>query len=477
MLLGLNETLEKVMASYRSESGDTDRRDVLDAIVNALAAGDDWYVPVDCMEEGSNETDFEEGRVLEKLPEFVKRTLTTSGEKQFLCAFTSLERVHDDGEKELLSVRYPAKDLLTEFAETGHADAFMLNPWSDDFVLSREDARTLLSMAASVSPEDVLLLRRYSLEPKAVIDTNSILASWREGWNDGDCEQERWRDVCCPIMADGRILLLFEMIDEIEERTDGQWEVTHINSHYRVLEYQLGAEGLKLIGRYRFSAQDGNVSTVFLYDGELKASIRHRGSRSETILPMIPTNDDKQFKIYENVNRIVSRKNGDIVVGYHSNMYDKYRLPLMVFDAEGAAIQHFKSEDTLFCSELCLDSEENIWFHMYPSGTIDRLIPGTSRVESHGVALQHFDSLALSDDLSRLFLGFDEYGAGSVHYILTRDRNGNYVDPVRFDFRPKDDSGEEMVPKDKYWPCSTMKSWVIIKADGRLYLYDINDEG
>ena len=74
-------------------------------------------------------------------------------------------------------------------------------------------------------------------------------------------------------------------------------------------------------------------------------------------------------------------------------------------------------------------------------------------------------------------LYFSEYGGGSVQYVMTADKNGNYVNPIRFDFRPEDGEGNVLVVKDceEFGRASTTKSWVILNADGKLYLYDIDD--
>ena len=98
-------------------------------------------------------------------------------------------------------------------------------------------------------------------------------------------------------------------------------------------------------------------------------------------------------------------------------------------------------------------------------------------IGSHRVALQGFDGMALSSDRSRLFVEFSEYEGGSIFYILTRDENGDYTKPVRFEFLPETVEGKpkEVRDYDVYGCSSTMKSWVILNADGKLSLYDIDD--
>ena len=126
----------------------------------------------------------------------------------------------------------------------------------------------------------------------------------------------------------------------------------------------------------------------------------------------------------------------------------------------------------LACRDVNLDREENVWFYLHPSSTIAQIDPERKGVNSHVVMMQGFDSFALSSDRSKLFIHFSEYEGGSVQYVLTADEDGDYFDPIRFDFRPEDGDGKRLEAKDcrAFGRMSSMKSWVILNADGRLYL-------
>ena len=310
------------------------------------------------------------------------------------------------------------------------------------------------------------------IEPQAVIDTNEILASWDEDWTD-EGDQEDWRLIAYPIMADGRILLLFEMRDEIHA---GKYDTFHVEStysHYRVLEYKMENDELCLISKYRFMAQNADVATVYLYNDELKAVISGGANNNYSVLPMVPTNDEGQFKVFGNVHRFVSNSRGDLIVGYRNNLYDKCRIPVLAFDEDGDIIGRVHDEYALNCSDINLDADENVWYHLFPSSTIDVL----GKDESHKVELSGWNCFALSTDMSKLFVSFEEYGGGSVQYILTRNKRGDYGAPIRFDFRPKDEEGMPLEAEDcdVFGAAASMKSWVILNADGRLYLYNIDE--
>ena len=210
MLKGLNEKLEKILRDYCEDESTTEWKDVMFVMTHSVAAGDMWHVPVEMIPEGMNETDYADGQLLGNLPMFVKRTIINDGNERY-CAFTSSERVRTGDSKDpVMTVAYPSNVFLEEIARDDNINGFVLNPWSDDLTLDAETVNSLLRIAARV-PEDYLRgYRAYQIEPKAIIDTEKILEEWGGGWDDQCDKEEKWELKSYPIMADGRILLLFE---------------------------------------------------------------------------------------------------------------------------------------------------------------------------------------------------------------------------------------------------------------------------
>ena len=115
MIIGMNEKLEKMMLDYQDRNEEVEFSDVMDCIVDSVAAGDTWNVPVQVIEDGMNETDFREGWILEKLPAFYKRTIRNKNDEELFCAFTNetlASKIDEDGT--YISVKYPARELLRE---------------------------------------------------------------------------------------------------------------------------------------------------------------------------------------------------------------------------------------------------------------------------------------------------------------------------------------------------------------------------
>ena len=126
MLNGLNEKLEHILSDFFNDEEGTDWADVMTIITDSVAAGDCWQVPVDAIPEGMNETDYEEGSLLEKLPACVKKTIGNSRNEMLFCAFTSPEKVSvGNSEEPVMSLPYRAKDLLAEFADSETGDGFV----------------------------------------------------------------------------------------------------------------------------------------------------------------------------------------------------------------------------------------------------------------------------------------------------------------------------------------------------------------
>ena len=477
MIVGYNEKLEDILRAFQDKDNDVDWADVMTAIVNSVAAGDDWYIPVEMMQEGMNETDYEEGWILDHIPGLIKRTIGTKTGKELMCAFTSPDKFSAVHQEEVMSVRYPAKRLLTEFSQWDSIDGLMLNPWSDDFVIDQEEAEKALAFASDISDRRKQSFRSYRLEPKAVIDTNAILRSWKKGWTDAGSGEENWELLCYPIMSDKRVLVIFEMKDEIHAGKYDSFHVENTYSHFRLLEFGEVNGKLEEIGKYRFMSQNASIGSAFLYDGKLRLAIRDWKNSSYTILPSIPVDDEKQFCVYSNIETMLSDSTGNIIVGYSKNLRDRDRLPVAFFNTEGKIVRAYHDEYALSCLDVNLDRNENVWFHLSPSSTLDRLGEDGRIDESIHLALPGFTCFALSDDLSRLFVSFSEYDGGSTQFILHKNSHGEYTDPIRFEFLPEDENGKRLEVKDSqvFGHCSSMKSWVILNADGRLYLYDIND--
>ncbi len=97
MIVGQNEKLETVLKLMADNESPVDRDDVLTVIVNSVAVGDIWTVPVDPLDDDTEAEDYPEGMLLEKIPVFVKKTLVTGKDKRFFCAFTSTEKIETDG--------------------------------------------------------------------------------------------------------------------------------------------------------------------------------------------------------------------------------------------------------------------------------------------------------------------------------------------------------------------------------------------
>ena len=81
MLVGQNERLERALELLEDDDSPVYRDDILNIIMQSVAVGDKWRVPVDFMEEDMDEPDYPDGLQLSLLPGFVKKTLETTKDK------------------------------------------------------------------------------------------------------------------------------------------------------------------------------------------------------------------------------------------------------------------------------------------------------------------------------------------------------------------------------------------------------------
>ena len=478
MIVGQIEKLEKLLGKFCDTNSSVTSNDVMTCVADSVAAEDSWFVPVDVLEDGMNKTDIGEGCGLEELPLFRKMVITNPAEESYFCAFTSEEAMNADHvEGTRISVKYKACALLRDLLVADDIKGLVINPWTDAFVVSKENAAKALEYAERMPESAVATLRSYRLDPKAVIDTNEILEAWREGWHDEDGKNEPWELVAYPIMPSGHVLLLFKMKEEIYGGRAPDLKEIHSVTFYRVLELCVENGKAEILNKYRFKAQDAHVGTVFVRDGVLSAAISVDGSEKYDVVQMVPVDDDRQFTIYRNVETAVMDSSGNIVVAYSKNLLDPARYPVMVYNSDGDVAAQYHDEQALACLDVNLDSKEQVWFHMYPSEMLDMLDQDRTRVETHRVALQSFRAFAMSTDGSKLYTAFTEYEGGSAHFVMTANQNGDYVNPIRFAFLPEDKDGNILEAKDckVFGQPSTMKSWVLLNADGVLYLYDIDD--
>ena len=346
---------------------------------------------------------------------------------------------------------------------------------AEAYWFDKEEAGKLLEAAEACNISDVTDEMYYTLDPLAVIDTDKIIEDWKSGWSESYTTEE-WKLEAYPVMPDGTVQLLFSMDDEICGGKIDALKTVHVGTYFRVLHYKLGSNGPEIINKYRFSLQDCKVGTVFIRDSRLYATVAMRNSGSYTVLQVFPGDDDDQFPIGTYIKDVVPRTDGNTVVSYFDNQNDKQKAPVSVFNAEGEVAGNYIEQLAISCKAMTMDADENIWYHCYPSGEITEIRTDNEFGESHRVELQGFNAFAFSDDKSVLVAEFSEHNSESIIFVMHQDNDGDYGAPVRFAFEPKDDDDNVIESEDcEYYGCpSICKATMLLRADGRLYWYDVN---
>ena len=192
---------------------------------------------------------------------------------------------------------------------------------------------TGMAMAGSGSEDgsEDLRARVRILEPTASIDTDGIIRGWLAEWNeDEDTRTEDWRLIAFPVLADGRVALMFEnTIYGLSMADGGEIHKTALENRYRVL--LIDAFTGDMVGKYRFHVYDGFAATVFFRNGKLYAAVSVGDDNSYTAMQVWPasaaagdysdedeTSDDveDQIELGRDVNGLAVNDSGDIIVTY-----------------------------------------------------------------------------------------------------------------------------------------------------------------
>ena len=128
----------------------------------------------------------------------------------------------------------------------------------EDSKNSSEDAEQMIpDQTQSVEPEDEEEIEPVVLKPCMSIDVLEIMNGWMNEWNEtSEICTEEWNLVAFPVLADGRVALLFESpILEYETDEEGGPHAGTLENLYRVLVFD--PKSGEQAGKYRFKVYNG----------------------------------------------------------------------------------------------------------------------------------------------------------------------------------------------------------------------------
>ena len=423
-------------------------------------------------------------------------TFVDDNGKRVMLAYTSEEQVPAEYRPSLM-LDIKAKRILKALCSDEGIEGIWINPRGDMFYLEREMAAVILLHANTVPNSEIMNKLRYDVEPKTILDIGRILASWSAGWKE-DGNMEKWSLRGYPIMADGTFLIILEMESAVHEgKLSGDFRVSHTNMYYRVYHCELlpadeydGDEEdelldseyddyvIRVINRYRFVFQDGKLNTCFIRDGKLFAAMSTRFENTDcSVLQLYPNDDSVQYTIFSDIETVLAKSDGTIAVAYHSTMWNVDKAPIIFFDSAGEIDDIYHNKSTLGCKDINLDCDENLWAYMHPAMAINLFDAEDESVREFPVSLQGFNCFGFSRNMQRLIVTFSEREDDIMIYVMRRDEKGGFIDPVQFNFEPVGWNGLPMrIKKCNHYGCpSMMKDKMILRADDRLYFYDLND--
>ena len=343
---------------------------------------------------------------------------------------------------------------------------------------------------AAVSP--LMLAKDKSLKEKILtplmrIDIGEILRGWMQDWNETpDTCTEEWELTAFPVMADGKIALLFRSpVCAFGTDEDGNIVSNVIENMYRVLLYD--PKTGKIAGKYRFKIYRGYICTVFFRNGRLYAAVSSDSKCEYTALQMWPGPDEgHQVKIGNNINSIAVTQAGDIVASYAFDRegeteHDEETPLLSIFRMNGIKESYcgfYDAENDMiyddYIIDVTLDIQDRIWALMDDGETVT-VYDNDGGITTGKLPVTDVITVALPDD-------------GSCIYACTEDKNDNYrLFCIATPEKGMGNKGsEESAPEIcaiktedgtavTFKSISCMKSIAAVQIEDMLYVIDLNN--
>lgn len=458
MLFGPNKKLEDALRRFNAflktddgESFEEFRKqhyDLTKAISLVIAVGEKWAVLAESRE-------YDEEEEMEKA---LIRCIKNQNNEEDLIAFTSKGAVAKaggwaDGGTEMV----PAETILELMLRNEQITALVLNPreGNDCYVLNRRGAEIVYEWAKEFKYSGPLTQMEYRMEPIAVIDTDGV---FEELWgNEAKNEDLKWRLDSYPIMPDGSVMLNYTA-----KKDDGS-EICR-SVHLKQVDNGFA------VGTFEVDLHGASLGTTAVFDGELWGVITGREDSGYVAQKLKPWDENTRCELYSNINTVVWKPDGALVVGYRRNMRDPQKLPLGIFDREGHVDWH-KFELALECRDVNLDRENNVWAYIFPSNCLME-IDEKGGIETVPVYMHGFNAFAISSDRRKLVTFFSHRGDECRIFVQHLTEDG-YGDPIVFNFEPLDGEGNLIDINDckEYGRFSIMKDRFMLLVDGSLYYY------
>ncbi|MBQ4290330.1 MAG: hypothetical protein II719_03960 [Clostridia bacterium] len=308
---------------------------------------------------------------------------------------------------------------------------------------------------------------------RKVADVSEIIRGWQREWNEGYPHEQKsaepWRFHSPAFLPGNRLALVFERDDEVYE---GRGAVAHVLNHFRVLTVDLGS--MEIVQQFAFHCQDTDVLTVLStpdrkgIQAVVKVSGRENGVWS--VLPMVPTNDDGQYKIAPYAEQVLQFPNGGIVASYSHNDLDSAKIPVAFWSPEdGSYAGGLKDPDELECAALTLDHSGCVWAHLMPSGKIVRMGEEARTFES---AYHGFSAFGVSSDCRLMAVSWQRGPCENRMHLMYR-KGSRYLAFGKLEFG-------HLPGRENPLDCVTFGfpafygSRFVFNKDGTLYLFDLD---
>ena len=307
---------------------------------------------------------------------------------------------------------------------------------------------------------------------RKIVDFTEIITGWQKEWNEGYPNEqesaEAWHFHSPAFLPGNRLALIFELNEDVYP---ARGESSHVLNRYRVLICDL--DSLEIVQRFAFHGQDMELRTV-LYTPDRKGiqaavKVGRHDNGVWSVVPMVPVNDDGQYKIGPYVKEVLQFANGGIAVSYTHNDLDETKTPVALWSPEGEFAGGLREPEELECSAMTFDNDYDVWAHFMPSGKIKRFGKEELTFES---VYQGFSEFGVSSDRLLMAVSWQRGVCENRMYLMYR-KGDRFEAFGKLDF-------SHLPGKDDPLQCGAYGfpvfygSRFLFNKDGILYLFDLD---
>ena len=173
-----------------------------------------------------------------------------------------------------------------------------------------------------------------------------------------------WELIAYPFLGDGTIALIYELHHKKNKEIVNDYKVIIIDPTESMEPLILG---VTMYNQWVSAMCGTYVNPYFVVRDEEEETMLFRANDN----PAYP----EEVYLGENVTRVITKDNGNIVVGYSC---DAENAIIREYSAGGKFIGHIVNADAISCTDITTDDNDKVWYHLFPFNKIYCMDDGIS---------------------------------------------------------------------------------------------------